>query len=171
MQLKGKEFVEHNSGIFVSRDGEVFVNIKCRRFPNGHYTYGNTNSRGYKRVQYNEKRYLIHRLVAETFLDNPNNYSTVDHIDRNKENNNVENLRWADMSVQIQNRDTSKFKNNAKSKPVSQYTLDGKFVREWPSTHECGRNGFNQGHVSSCCNGKRKQYKDFKWKYSDEIEI
>lgn len=40
------------------------------------------------------KQKLIHRLVAETFLDNPNNLPEVDHIDCNPSNNNVENLQW-----------------------------------------------------------------------------
>ena len=39
-------------------------------------------------------RYYVHRLVAEVFIENPENLSDVDHIDRNKENNHVDNLRW-----------------------------------------------------------------------------
>lgn len=37
---------------------------------------------------------VIHRLVAQHYIPNPNNYNVVDHIDRNKNNNNVSNLRW-----------------------------------------------------------------------------
>ncbi len=44
------------------------------------------------------KRYTIHRLVAQHYLPNPNNFPQVDHIDRNKTNNNVNNLRWVDNS-------------------------------------------------------------------------
>ena len=52
------------------------------------------------------------------------------------------------------------------SKIVLQFTLDGEFIREWPSTKECGRNGFNQSSVAACCRGELKQYKGFKWQYA-----
>ena len=55
--------------------------------------------------------------------------------------------------------------NGKKSKPVLQYTKNGEFVREWPSTAECGRNGFEYGAVSACCRGKYKTHKGFIWRY------
>ena len=107
-----------------------------------------------------DKTCKVHRLIAETFLPNPENKPTVDHIDRNKLNNFVGNLRWADIELQNNNRDLSTI-----SKPVLQYTLDGEFIREWESTRECGRNGFCQSAVSECCNGKRKTHKGFRFMY------
>ena len=52
------------------------------------------------------------------------------------------------------------------SKKVLQFTLNGEFVREWPSTKECGRNGFNQSAVAACCRGEKPQYKGYKWCYA-----
>ena len=52
------------------------------------------------------------------------------------------------------------------SKKVLQYTLDGEFVREWPSIAECERNGFNHSKICLCCQGKRKSHKGFKWCYA-----
>lgn len=56
------------------------------------------NKHGYKTVSLcfngNKKTRNIHRLVAETFIANPNDYPCINHIDGNKENNNVNNLEW-----------------------------------------------------------------------------
>lgn len=53
------------------------------------------NNNGYFRVTlHNGKRYFIHRLVAETFIPNPHFYKVVMHLDNNKINNNISNLRW-----------------------------------------------------------------------------
>jgi len=58
----------------------------------------------------NKKHYprKIHRLVAEHFIENPNKFKTVDHIDRDTRNNNVKNLRWATMKTQANNQKTFK---------------------------------------------------------------
>ena len=59
----------------------------------------------------------------------------------------------------------NKLEWKAKSKPVYQYTLDGELVKIWPSTNECGRNGYSQECVSLCCNGKHKTHKGYIWSY------
>lgn len=51
------------------------------------------------------------------------------------------------------------------SKQVFQHTKDGKLIKVWPSVSECGKNGYNQGRVSDCCNGKQKTHKGYKWSY------
>lgn len=46
---------------------------------------------------------MFHRLVAQAFCENPNGYTIVDHIDRNKHNDNALNLRWVDSSTNAKN--------------------------------------------------------------------
>ena len=63
---------------------------------------------GYVRITLNkngvQKKFSIHRLVAIHFIDNPNGYCDVDHIDRDKQNNNLQNLRWVTQSINNRNR-------------------------------------------------------------------
>ena len=73
-----------------------------------------------------EKRCYIHRLVAITFIPNPNNMPKVEHIDRDKTNNHTNNFRWASSVQLAQNRDkqsnnTSGFKGVSYHKPAKKY--------------------------------------------------
>ena len=52
----------------------------------------------------NKKNFGIHRLIALHFIDNPNNYEIVDHINQNKTDNRIENLRWVNHSGNNRNR-------------------------------------------------------------------
>ena len=127
------------------------------------------NKDGYLQVGLwkNNKRkiFLVHRLVAQAFLDNPNNLPEVNHKDENKLNNVVSNLEWCDRTYNVNYGTAIERMIKTVSKPVLQFTLDGKFVREWESTRECERNGYNHGAVVSCCKGKQKTHKDFIWRY------
>ena len=65
-----------------------------------------------------KRKFKISRLVAQEFIPNPENLVTVDHVDRNKQNNYASNLRWASYKTQAQNRDflnMAKGENNNKT--------------------------------------------------------
>ena len=132
------------------------------------------NKGGYLQVQLckdgKRKWFRVNRLVASAFLENPDNLPCVNHRNEIKTDNRAENLEWCSYEDNInhgtRNKRVSKAMTNGKlSKPVIQLSLDGKLIREWPSTAECGRNGFNIGHVAACCRGEEKTHKGFLWMY------
>ena len=127
------------------------------------------NEKGYLRVNLykngKQKFCSIHRLVAEAFIPNPNNYPQVNHKDEDKANNKITNLEWCTAQYNNTYGTCKKRMAETQSKTVYQYTLDGELAREWSSTAECGRNGFNRNHISSCCNGRLKTHKGYKWSY------
>lgn len=85
--------------------GRVY-SYKQKKFLKSH-----VNNKGYQIVtlrQNNINLYkTIHRLVAETYLENPESKSQVDHIDGNKNNNTVDNLRWVTVYENRHNPNTS----------------------------------------------------------------
>ena len=106
----------------------------------------------------------IHRLVAKTFIPNPDNLPEVNHKDEDKENNYVQNLEWCDRKYNC-NYGT---RNQRISKLVLQFTKDGEFVREWKSSSEIEMNlGYAHQNISSCCTGKLKSAYNFIWKFKD----
>ena len=127
---------------------------------------------GYLRVILckNGKRKMcsIHRLVALTFIPNKDNFTEVNHKDEIKTNNNIENLEWCDKKYNNNYGTRIQRAVEKISKPVFQYTKDGKFVREWKSTMDVKRNlGYYRGIISECCLGKRKSAYGFLWKYKN----
>lgn len=153
------------------------------------------NGKGYFKVDLSKngetKTCKVHRLVAETFLPNPDNLPEVNHKDEDKTNNFVflnedgsvdkekSNLEWKthkdncnhgtrNERIGVANKIANT--NGKLSKRVLQLSLSGELIREWPSTQECGRNGFNQGNVAACCRGEIPHYKGFLWMYADDYE-
>ena len=138
-------------------------NSKERILKPGKSTNGYLQVNLYKNGEY--KQCLVHRLVAEVFIPNTDNLPFVNHKDEDKTNNSVENLEWCTHEYNCNYATRNERIAKTRSKPVLQFTLDGEFIREWPSVAECERNGFNKGKVSECCNGKRKSHKGYIWRY------
>lgn len=125
----------------------------------------------------------LHRLIAQTFIPNPENKPCIDHINTDRTDNRVENLRWVTHKENCNNSITkNKMKKNSyfrnkfgiehpNSKPVLQFTKEGKFIQKWDSGMDIQRElGFNQNHISSCCKGKRKTCGGFIWGYAEDYE-
>ena len=153
-------------------------------------------SNGYLRVKLwkngEYKTCLVHRLVAQTFLPNPENKPYINHKIESKKGKKINMVIFNEDGTINEEKTTiewvtpkenndygtrneragkaiSKAKkgitNGKKSKKVLQLSLTGELIREWPSTAECGRNGFYSSAVCKCCNGKLPHYKGFLWMY------
>ena len=91
-------------GYYITEEG----NIYSSKYGDLRQLNPAVNSRGYLNVilRNNGKShsFRVHRLVAQTYIENPDNFPEVDHIDRDQLNNSVSNLRWSSRSDNLRNR-------------------------------------------------------------------
>lgn len=100
----------------------------------------------------------IHRLVANAFLSNPNNYDNINHKNGDKLDNSVNNLEWV-----------KDFQSNSKN--ILQFSLSGEFLKGYESLKEAALNsGLSKCSISKACTGKMKSCGGFKWVYFKEAE-
>lgn len=142
----------------------------CIRVCPGRILQHKINNRGYHQIDLFDSggkshRFLVHRLVAEAFLENPKNLPQINHIDNNPNNNHVDNLEWCDnYENNLWKKVTSSNKEKT-AKSVLQYSLGGELIKEWDSAKSTESKGFDHSAVSKCCRGKLKSHKGFIWKF------
>ncbi len=156
----------------VSDNGEV------RNSRTGRILKQKVERNGYVRVHLSKdgtaRSLLLHRVVANTFIPNPNGFLTVNHLDEDKTNNRLSNLEWANMSRQNSYGQGARARNKAKERPVWQLSMDGEPIHLWSSIKEAAiALGVNPSTVVCVCKGKRR-YKStggYKFRYSEEVVL
>ena len=178
-----KDVVGYEGKYMVSSIGRVYsltrrrFNTKEGKIYKGRLLKLKTDKAGYKTVAllngYGKiKLTKVHRIVAMAFIPNPMNKETVDHIDGERQNNSVKNLRWATMKENINNPNTVCKKNglakggkNAMAKKVYSKSLDTGEIK----VYECMQDAADDlkikypKYIASCAMGKMKNYKGREW--------
>lgn len=137
--------------------------------------YLKPHNKGYLQVELakdgSKKMTTVHRLVAMTFIPNPNNLPIINHKDENKHNNNVNNLEWCTFSYnnsyskELHKERIGKPRKNYKK--VIQFDLNGEKIKIWDCLVDIKHtNGMNEWSIRQCCEGNRKTAYGFRWQYA-----
>lgn len=133
------------------------------------------NGHGYLQVilqkNKNKKSFKVHRLVANAFLDNPNNLPQVNHKDCNRKNNNVDNLEFCSCDYNIKYASENSLEYQKRRKIVKQFDLNGNFIKLWNSVSEASQVlNIARQNISACCLSKNyKSAGGYIWKYESEV--
>lgn len=110
----------------------------------------------------------LHRLIAKAFIPNADSLEEIDHINTNRQDNRICNLRWTNRIGNCRNETTKqhlKMAQDHKKKPINQYDLEGKLVNTFSSIHEVEKKGYDRHNITNCCNGKRLTAYGYKWSF------
>jgi len=123
--MEGKYIEGYGKDYKICKNGDV---ISYKKYEEGKILKPHINTHGYLYVTLSknkkQKNFNIHRLIAIYFIDNPNNYQIVDHINQNTTDNSIVNLRWVTKSGNMRNR-----KNQGKyMKGVTFHKKNNKFM-------------------------------------------
>jgi hypothetical protein len=108
------EIIGYEGLYYIEKNGDVYsqdIIDTNNRFREGKKIKPSVHKNGYYQVALSKngtKFFLVHRLVALTYIPNPNNYPCVNHKDCNRQNNNLNNLEWCTNMYNSQSINTSR---------------------------------------------------------------
>ena len=149
-----------------------FGRIKCDKSIKTPYK----EKKGYLRIALKGKKHLVHRLVAEAFIPNPENKPYIDHINTDRTDNRVENLRWVtnkeNCNNPISKQNYSKSNKGKTVVSILQFDKNMNFIKKWESMTDAETSLGIKRSLSEYCSEKygRKTAGGFIWRYADDYE-
>lgn len=111
------------------------------------------------------KTVFVHRIVATAFIDNPNKYPCINHIDENKQNNRIDNLEFCTFQYNTA-YNNGIYKRASKRKKAINQIKNGIIVYVWDcATSASKATKISRGNIVSCLNGYRKTAGGYSWEY------
>lgn len=154
--MKAKR-IKHDPDIFAFSDGR-FYSKKLKRF-----IAHSSHPRGYVSISIKQKRYLAHRVIAETFINNPLNKPFINHKDGDKKNNNIENLEWVTHSENVLHAVKNRMYCSGEGHPYSLVSSELKkeivcFAKNNTHADASRRYGISRRTVTAWVNGEYRKY-------------
>ena len=146
--------------IKVSNKGRVVSHKRGACYP---YKVGHTHD-GYQRVKASRQPQLVHRMVADTWIPNPNHYKEVNHINGDKDDNRADNLEWVTHKQNIRHAIRIGLRKGTPIRIVETGEI-------FESVSECARRlGVSQANISHCLAGRKQTCRGYHFEYVKEEE-
>lgn len=159
----GRVFSFHTSNLmkpYLNKHGYYSVNLRKNNSP---------------------KTVRVHRVMCIAFLPNPENLPSIDHIDGNKQNNKLTNLKWCSCKENSNNHNTIKkmsisakkrcSEGRMKHSPVVAINIkDEQDIMFFNIMSHACKYGFDSGSITKCCKGILHKHKGYKWMYLSDYE-